>query len=120
MKTVLGPGDMPFLLKLVDFADHPITRGVSSMGYLAGCTLETDKKNALVWTDDTCFADHRIDEFQQISEEEGPFIVAACLEYDKGRIICIGDSSPLSNRFLDSEDNKLFGTQAIGWLAQEL
>jgi uncharacterized membrane protein len=119
MKSVLGPGEMPFLLKLVDFEKHPITKDISSIGYLAGCTLETDKNNALIWTDETCFADHRIDEFRQISEEGGPFIVAACLEYGKGRIICIGDSSPFSNRFLDSEDNKRFGTQAINWLAHE-
>ena len=104
----------------MDFKDHPITNDISSVGYLAGCTLETDKKNALVWTDETCFADHRIDEFRQISEEGGPFIVAAGLEFGKGRVVCIGDSSPFSNRFLDIEDNKRFGSQAIKWLSQDL
>jgi hypothetical protein len=119
MKSVLGPGEMPFLIKLVDFKEHPVTKDITSIGYLAGCTLETKKENALVWTDETCFADHRIDEFRQISEEKGPFIVAASLEVGKGRVVCIGDSSPFSNRFLDSEDNKRFGTQAIRWLAHD-
>jgi uncharacterized membrane protein len=120
MESVLGPGEMPFLVKIVDFEEHPTTYGVNSIGYLAGCTLETDKKNALVWTDHSCFADHRIDEFQQISEEEGPFILAAKLEYGKGRVISIGDSSPFSNRFLQTEDNKKFGLQILKWLSHDL
>jgi uncharacterized membrane protein len=120
MEDVLGPGEMPFMVKLVDFEKHPITSGIKSIGYLAGCTLDTDKKNALVWTDASCFADHRIDQFQQISEEEGPFILAAKVDFDKGRIVAIGDSSPFSNRFLQTEDNKKFGVQILKWLSHDL
>lgn len=117
MKGVLGAGKMAYLIKLVDFENHPSTQNVKSISYLAGCTLETDKKSALVWTDETCFADHRIDEIRQISEKEGPFIVAAFNEVGKGRVVCIGDSSPFSNRFIEAEDNRKFGMQIIQWLA---
>jgi hypothetical protein len=58
MEDVLGPKEMPFLVKLVDFEKHPTTSEVNSIGYLAGCTLETKAENALVWTDKTSFADH--------------------------------------------------------------
>jgi len=117
MKGVLGVGKMPYLVKLVDFEDHPITKDVKGIGYLAGCTLETDKQGALVWADETSFADKRIDEFQQISEKSGPFIVAACKEIGKGRMVCTGDSSTFSNRFLGSEDNRKFVIQIFQWLA---
>jgi hypothetical protein len=120
MEDVLGPGEMPFLLRLIDFENHPITSEIKNIGYLAGCTLETDKESALVWTDDTCFADRKIDEIQQRSEEEGPFILAACKEVGKGRVVFIGDSSPFSNRFLHTEDNKNFGVQILRWLAKEI
>jgi uncharacterized membrane protein len=120
MEEVLGPGDMPFMLKLIDFVEHPITSEIKSIGYFAGCTLETDKENALVWTDETCFADHRIDEIHQISEEEGPFILAAFKEIGNGRVVFIGDTSPFSNRFLHTEDNMNFGTQILRWLAKDI
>lgn len=120
MEDVLGPGEMPFLVRLVDFKEHPITKDIRSIGYLAGCTLKTDKKNALVYTDQSCFADHRIDQIQQISEEEGPFVLAAQVEFGKGRIVSIGDSSPFSNRFLQTEDNKKFGVQIMKWLSHDL
>ena len=119
MKGVLGVGDMPYLVKLVDFEDHPITKDVKSIGYLAGCTLDTDKESALVWADETSFADKRIDEFQQISEKSGPFIVAAYKNVGKGRMVCIGDSSAFSNRFLGSENNKRFRIQIFQWLASD-
>lgn len=120
MKTVLGVGRMPYMIKLVDFTDHPITRDVKSIGYFAGCTLETDSECALVWTDESCFGDHRIDEYQQISEASGPFILAAARNVGKGKVVCIGDTSPFSNRFIVTEDNARFGTQIIKWLAGDL
>ncbi len=120
MKDVLGAGKMAYLLRLFDFSTHPITRDIKSIGYLAGCTLDTDEKSTLVRTDETCFADKkRIDEFQQISEMSGPFIVAAFKEFEKGRVLCSGDSSTFSNRFIGTEDNKRFGLQIINWLSQQ-
>jgi hypothetical protein len=120
MKTVLGSGEMPFLVKLVDFKIHPITSDIKSIGFLAGCTLETEPENAIALTDETSFADHRIDKFRQISEGSGPFIVATAKNIDEGRIVCCGDSSTFSNRFLDTEDNKKFGLQIFQWLLGEL
>jgi hypothetical protein len=120
MKTVLGVGNMPYMIKLVDFTEHPITKDVKSMGYFAGCTLDTDSANALVWTDESCFGDRRIDEFQQISEASGPFILAAAKEVGKGRVVCMGDTSPFSNRFIVTEDNARFATQTVKWLAGDL
>jgi hypothetical protein len=120
MKTVLGVGNMPYMIKLVDFTDHPITKDVKSIGYFAGCTLDTESESALVWTDETCFGDHRIDEFQQISEASGPFILAAAKDVGKGKVVCMGDTSPFSNRFIVTEDNARFGTQIIKWLAGDL
>ena len=120
MKTVLGAGNMPYMIKLVDFEEHPITDSVKSIGYFAGCTLNTESESALVWTDETCFGDHRIDEFQQISEASGPFILAAAKKVGKGKVVCIGDTSPFSNRFIATEDNARFGTQIIKWLAGDL
>jgi hypothetical protein len=120
MKTVLGAGNMPYMIKLVDFEKHPTTQGVTSIGYFAGCTLDTESESALVWTDETCFGDHRIDEFQQISEASGPFILAAAKEVGKGRVVCMGDTSPFSNRFIVTEDNARFGTQIVKWLAGDL
>jgi uncharacterized membrane protein len=120
MEDVLGSGEMPFLLRLVDFEKHPITTDIKSIGYLAGCTLKTDKESALMWTDESCFADHTIDGIQQISEDVGPFILAAVKEVGKGRVVFIGDSSPFSNRFLHTEDNKNFGVQILKWLAKDI
>lgn len=120
MKDVLGAGKMAYLLKLFDFEAHPITKNIRSIGYLAGCTLDTDEKSALVRSDETCFADRkRIDEFQQISEMSGPFIVAAFKEFERGRVVCSGDSSTFSNRFLGTEDNKRFGMQILKWLSHQ-
>jgi hypothetical protein len=120
MKTVLGVGNMPYMIKLIDFEKHPTTQGVTSIGYFAGCTLDTGSESALVWTDETCFGDHRIDEFQQISEASGPFILAAAKEVGKGKVVCMGDTSPFSNRFIVTEDNLRFGTQIIKWLSGDL
>jgi hypothetical protein len=120
MKTVLGVGKMPYMIKLVDFTKHPITEDVKSIGYFAGCTLDTESESALVWTDETCFGDHRIDEFQQISEASGPFVLAAAKEVGKGKVVCLGDTSSFSNRFIVTEDNARFGTQIVKWLAGDL
>lgn len=117
MKGVLGVGEMPYLIKMVDFEEHPITEGIKSVSFLAGCTLDTDKEDALMWADETSFGDVRIDEFQQISERTGPFIVAAVKEVGKGRILGTGDSSTFSNRFIEKEDNRRLGVQIIQWLA---
>lgn len=119
METVLGAGEMPYFVKLEDIADHPITEGVKRIGYLAGCTLETEKETALVWADETSFADVRIDKFQQISEKSGPFIVAAAKKEGEGRIVFSGDSSIFSNRFLGTEDNRKFGMQIFQWLVRD-
>ena len=119
MESVLGAGEMPYFVKLEDIMEHPVTEGVKSIGYLAGCTLETENESALVWADETSFADVRIDKFQQISEKSGPFIVVAAKLEGKGRIVFSGDSSTLSNRFIESEDNRKFGMQIFQWLVKD-
>lgn len=93
-----------------NFKQHPITRGIKSIGYISGCSLTVNPPaTALAFGNSTTTTDPETQKGEDIE-------VLAVAEYGKGKVLAIGDidfligSSTLGYRdedylsFMDNED----------------
>ncbi|MEM4728637.1 MAG: DUF4350 domain-containing protein [Thermoplasmata archaeon] len=102
------------------FARHPITVDVREVGHISGCSLSAPKSAVLAWSDEQSFAD--LDADGELDEDElvGSFATAVSQHVSGGRVVCIGDTSVMTDRYLDHADNKKFILNIIRWLTRRI
>jgi len=102
------------------FSPHPITKEIKEVGHISGCSLSAPKHSVLAWSDEQSFADLDGDGELDPDELVGSFATAVTPELKRGRVVCIGDTSILSDRYFDQADNRPFLLNIVHWLAGKL
>ncbi|MBM4247871.1 MAG: hypothetical protein FJ149_00200 [Euryarchaeota archaeon] len=102
------------------FRSHPITRDISEVGHISGCSLSAPKHSVLAWSDEQSFSDLDGDGELDPDELVGSFATAVTPELKRGRVVCIGDTSILTDRYFDQADNRAFLLNTVHWLAGRL
>ena len=111
-----------------DFADHPVTAGVSEISFLTGGTMDSAGGMAFIseqgwgdfWNPDNeekpvgMYGNWIYDE----DEDHGPLAVSAAVEHGAGRIFVIGDQNIFGNPYLYFIDNHKIAFNALEWLAK--
>ncbi|MDI6917633.1 MAG: hypothetical protein QMC80_07545 [Thermoplasmatales archaeon] len=120
MGEELGEKSYPQFVKEFSFKEHPVTKELSRTWEYCGCSLNTRPNQVLTWTGKDTFSDKDADAKKSRDESSGRFITSAFAEYKKGRVVCLGDSTKLSNEFIDEGDNKKFVMNIISWLSKSI
>jgi hypothetical protein len=120
MGEVLDKRIVPYFIKIRRFTKHPITTGIKEVGHYCGCSIAAPEHKALAWSAPTSFSDLDADRIVAGKEKCGKFITSAYAELGKGRVVCVGDVSVLSNKFINNADNKKLGLNVIKWLIHEI
>jgi len=118
MGEVIGKKKIPQFIRITEFLDHPICQGVSEINYFAGCSLEGPESGLLAWSSATSFSDEDANAKWDPGEEVGSLGIAYINEYGSGRVFGTGDTSIISNKYLEMVDNKTFILNVIKWLAK--
>ena len=120
MGQKVGMRKEPTYAMIRRFNPHPITRDVKEVGHISGCSLSAPKSSVLAWSDEQSFAD--LDGDGELDEDElvGSFATAVSSDLSVGRVVCLGDTSILTDRYFDQADNRRFILNAVHWLAKAL
>jgi hypothetical protein len=108
----------PQFPRITDFADHPINQGVEEIGHFSGCSLHAPEESALAWSSPTSFGDEDADSELDPGEKVGHLITAAHPHISGGRIVAYGDTSILTNKYINRADSKLFVVNTVNWLCK--
>lgn len=111
---------MPQYAKIKEFSEHPITRGLKQIGYISGCSINAPEYTVLAWSDELSFGDLNGDAELDPEEIIGSFATAVQPTTRSGRVVCIGDTSILTNKYIDHYDNKKFILNIINWLSKRI
>ncbi len=115
--VVLGEQSVPHFVRVHNFADHPITHGISELIYFSGCSLRVSGGAIpLASTSASSFGDIDLDSTLDEDEIQGELPIAAVSEMN-GRLVVVGDSNIAANGYIEQGDNLLFVQQAIEWLS---
>jgi hypothetical protein len=115
--VVLGEKSIPHFVRVQNFADHPITQGISELIYFSGCSLRVSEGAiALASTSASSFGDIDLDSTLDDDEIQGELPIAALSEMS-GRLVVVGDSNIAANGYIEQGDNLLFVQQTIEWLS---
>ena len=115
--VVLGEQSIPHFVRVQNFADHPITQGISELIYFSGCSLRVSEGAiALASTSASSFGDIDLDSTLDEDEIQGQLPIAAVSELN-GRLVVVGDSNIAANGYIEQGDNLLFVQQVIEWLS---
>jgi hypothetical protein len=120
MGQKVGMRKEPTYAMIRRFRSHPITKEISEVGHISGCSLSAPKHSVLAWSDEQSFADLDGDGELDPDEVVGSFATAVTPELKRGRVVCIGDTSILTDRYFDQADNRAFLLNVIHWLAGKL
>jgi hypothetical protein len=120
MGQKVGMRKEPTYAMIRKFTSHPITKAIREVGHISGCSLSAPKHSVLAWSDEQSFADLDGDGELDPDELVGSFATAVTPELKRGRVVCIGDTSILTDRYFDQADNRNFLLNAIHWLAGKL
>lgn len=120
MGHTMGMRREPTYATIRRFAPHPITADVREVGHISGCSLSAPKSAVLAWSDEQSFAD--LDGDGELDEDElvGSFATAVSPRIRGGRVVCLGDTSIMTDRYLDHADNKRFILNIFRWLIGKL
>ena len=120
MGSKVGMRKDPTYAMIRRFNPHPITRDVREVGHISGCSLSAPKNSVLAWSDEQSFAD--LDGDGELDEDElvGSFATAVSSDINAGRVVCLGDTSILTDRYFDHADNRRFLLNSIHWLTGSL
>lgn len=115
--VVLGEQSVPHYVRITNFSDHPITRGLEEVIYFSGCSLRVSEGAvAVASTSNSSFGDIDLDSELDDGEVSGELPIAAASELS-GRLLVVGDSNIAANGYIEQGDNRRFMEQAIEWLA---
>ena len=117
MGEVIDKKKVPQFVKISNFRKHPVTEGIKQIVYFAGCSLDAPPKKILAWSNPTSFGDLDADRELDVGELKGTLAVACGTIYEKGKVVCIGDSSLVGNKYLSHGDNKKFMLNVCRWLS---
>jgi hypothetical protein len=120
MGQKVGMRKEPTYAMIRKFTPHPITREVREVGHISGCSLSAPKNTVLAWSDEQSFADLDGDGELDPDEVVGSFATAVSPDLRSGRVVCLGDTSFLTDRYLDHADNRTFILNIMRWLTKEL
>ena len=109
---------MPQFPRITDFAKHPINQGVEVIGHFSGCSIHAPEESALAWSSATSFGDEDADGVLDPGEKIGHLITAAHPHTSGGRIVAYGDTSILTNKYINKADSKLFIINTVKWLCK--
>jgi hypothetical protein len=120
MGSKVGMRKDPTYAMIRKFNPHPITQNVKEVGHISGCSLSAPKTSVLAWSDEQSFAD--LDGDGELDEDElvGSFATAVSSDLSAGRVVCLGDTSILTDRYFDHADNRRFLLNSIHWLTGSL
>ncbi len=120
MGHAMGRRREPTYAVIRRFAPHPITTDVREVGHISGCSLSAPKSAVLAWSDEQSFAD--IDGDGELDKDElvGSFATAVSPRIKGGRVVCLGDTSVMTDRYLDHADNRTFILNIFRWLTGRL
>jgi uncharacterized membrane protein len=103
-------GDCYFTVK--EFKDHPITKGLEELVIFGGCSLKLNGESMVVL---------KGSEYSYSSEgyyNGGEFPpILSVLEYEKGKVVCLGDGSLLRDNFINEGNNKQLVLNILRWLS---
>lgn len=109
---------MPQFPRITDFADHPINQGVEVIGHFSGCSIHAPDESALAWSSPTSFGDENANSNLDPGEVVGHLITAAHPHSNGGRIVAYGDTSILTNKYINRADSKVFVVNTVKWLCK--
>jgi len=111
-----------------DFADHPVTDGVTEISFLTGGTMNGDGGMAFIseqgwgdfWNPDN--EEKPVGMYgnwaKDPDEDYGPLAVSEAVEYGAGRVFVIGDQNIFGNPYLYFIDNHKLAFNAMEWIAR--
>ncbi|MHA1149224.1 MAG: hypothetical protein ACTSR8_13375 [Promethearchaeota archaeon] len=109
------------ILSIENFEKHRITDQLREVIIGGSCSLIVNKfVDPLLLTSNSSwseiFDEHTL---QPIKEQNIPsYIIAACTEYGKGKVVVIGDIDILTNDFINRLDNRKFVLNVLEWLTE--
>ena len=118
MGQKVGMRKEPTYATIRKFSDHPINSEVREVGHISGCSLCAPKHSVLAWSDEQSFGDLDGDGELDPDEIVGSFATAVSPDISSGRVVCIGDTSILTDRYFDNADNRRFLLNVVQWLSK--
>ena len=120
MGQKVGMRKEPTYAMIRKFNRHPITDKIKEVGHISGCSLSAPKHSVLAWSDEQSFADMNGDGELDPDEVVGSFATAVTPELKRGRVVCMGDTSILTDRYFEQADNRAFILNIVHWLSGTL
>ena len=108
----------PQFPRITEFAIHPINDGIEEIGHFSGCSLKAPEDSALAWSSPTSFGDEDADSELDPGEVVGHLITAAHPHSNGGRVVAYGDTSIITNKYINRADSKLFVINTVKWLCK--
>ena len=99
-------------------AQHPALEGVTKLRLELSCSVTAGGSAIpLAWAGNYSFADRDFNYLADTYEQRGNVIFLAATQAGAGRVVCMGDSSLLSNENLLDPNHSKLGLNLIRWLA---
>jgi uncharacterized protein DUF4350 len=121
MGEVIDTKKVPQFVRISDLdKEHPVTKDLTEIVYYAGCSLQVGSGVAIAQSSPSSFGDRDADRKVGDDESKGSMVVATAQESNKGRIVCVGDSSFMANKYIGGGDNRAFALNIINWLTRSI
>jgi len=122
MGEKVGQKKIPQFIKVKYFSPHsPITKGIEKIILFAACSIKPkSKSNVLAYSSRSSFADKDIDGSWDEGEKVGPQPLIVQGTYGNGRIVCIGDTSIFTNKYIEMADHTKISVNMVKWLSKQI
>lgn len=121
LDQVVGRRKEPQVARITQFARHPVTKGLKEVIHISGCSLRAPQECILAWSDEFAFGDLDADSELDPGEAVGSLATAAHPNTNAGgRMVCLGDTSILTNKYIARLDNRKFLVNVVRWLVKDL
>ena len=118
-------------LAITQFSRHPVTTGLQRLGYQTGGRL--DPRYSVAWTSSSSWADEwkvgiygedgSMGLYGDFCKEEhevlGPHGVVLAREFQKGRIVVVGDQNMWGDAYMNYADNYRLWLNTMAWLLRD-